>query len=58
MENFEIFGNLFNRSASCLLVPVYSVDGQKQLLELSCEKRRSEKIHKIHRKTPVAESLF
>ena len=34
------------------------IDNKKQSPEVFCEKRCSEKFHKIHRKTPVSESLF
>ena len=31
---------------------------QKQSRKVFCEEKRSQKFHKIHRKTPVPESLF
>ena len=36
----------------------YILNGQKQPPEVFCKKRCSEKVRKIHRKTPEEESFF
>ena len=40
------------------LIMTKQLTSKKQLTEVFSEKRCSDKLHEIHRKTPVSESLF